>query len=233
MLVPWLGFVRPLALRSPEQPRLPGPDPITSRAYRRDLAEVRAWGSLTSTVRSPEQTQTALFWNANAVLQFQVALRDQVTARGFDAIRAARAFALLGTTTGDALIRCWRAKYDDPFWRPITAIREGTIDPDPTWTPLLATPPYPDYISGHACITGSATGTFAYLFGARSINVDVSSSVTSTTRHYDSAAALDAEAFNARIWLGFHFRTAMRDGSYIGHYTSDFVRSHYFGRARH
>ena len=47
MAVPWLGFVRPLALRSPTQPRLSGPDPITSRAYRRDLAEVRAYGSLT------------------------------------------------------------------------------------------------------------------------------------------------------------------------------------------
>lgn len=233
MAVPWLGFVRPMALRSPEQPRVPGPDPITSRAYRRDLAEVRAWGSVVSTVRSPAQTATALFWNANVMLQFQAAMRDQVTRRGYDAVRAARAFALLSTTIGDAQIRCWRAKYDHAFWRPVTAIREGSIDPDPTWMPLQAAPPYPDYTSGHACVTGAATGTFGYLFGARSMNLDVPSLTSAPARHYDSAAALDAEAFHARIWLGIHFRSAMRDGSYIGHYTSDFVRSHHFRRIRH
>jgi len=228
MAVPWLGFVRPLALRSPAQPWLSGPDPVTSRAYRRDLAEVRAYGSLTGSSRTPEQTETALFWNANAVAQFQAALRDQVTRRGYDPVRAARAFALLGTTTADALIRCWRSKYDEAYWRPITAIHEDPIDPDPAWTPLLPTPPYPDYISGHACITGAAVGTFAHLFGARSIDMDVSSSVTSTTRHYNSAEALRVEAFNARIWLGFHFRKAMTDGSQVGTYTSVWVRHHYF-----
>jgi hypothetical protein len=232
MAVPWLGFVRPLTLRSPTQPRLSGPDPITSRAYRRDLAEVRAYGSATGSLRTPQQTETALFWNDNANLQYQAALRDQVTRRGYDAVRAARAFAVLNTSIGDALIRCWRSKYDTAYWRPITAIREDARDPDPAWTSLLPTPPYPEYTSGHACITGAAVGTFAHLFGARSIDLDVSSAVTSTTRHYDTAEALRIEAFNARIWFGFHFRKAMTDGSYIGVYTSAWVRARHFQPTR-
>jgi hypothetical protein len=232
MAVPWLGFVRPLTLRSPARPALSGPDPITSRAYRRDLAEVRAYGAATGSPRTPQQTETALFFSDNVNLQYQTALRDQVTRRGYDAVRAARAFALLNTSVADALIRCWRAKYDEPYWRPVTAIREDARDPDPGWTPLLPTPPYPEYPSGHACLTGAAAGTFAHLFGARSIDLDLSSAATSTTRHYATAEALRIEAVNARIWLGFHFRKAMTDGSYIGLYTSAWVRSRHFEPAR-
>jgi hypothetical protein len=232
MLVPWLGFVRPLALRSPTQIRLPGPDKLKSRAYARDFAEVKATGAMTGSTRTPAQTETALFWSANSVLQYQQALQDQVTKRGWSIVRSARAFALLGTGTADALIGCWRSKYDYVFWRPITAIRLADTDgnratrPDRTWTPLIQTPPYSDYLSGHACVSGATTQTFGYLFGARSLDLVVSSSVTGTTRHFNSLKALDAETMNARIWLGLHFRKAMDDGNWIGRRTADYTMRH-------
>ncbi|HET6533650.1 MAG TPA: vanadium-dependent haloperoxidase [Actinoplanes sp.] len=232
MTAPWLGFLRPLTLRSPTQQHLHGPDSIDSRAYRRDLAEVRAYGSATGSARTPGQTETALFFNANAVAQYQTAMRDQVIRRGYDAVRAARAFALLNVTTLDAHIRCWRAKYDFAYWRPITAIREGSIDPDPAWTPLVPNPPYPEYPSGHACLTGSFAGTLAYLFGARSIDLTLSSSVTGTTRHYDTTAALIVDTRNARIWLGLHFRRAMVDATAIGLYTARWVQHRHFQPTR-
>jgi len=114
----------------------------------------------------------------------------------------------------------------------LIAIREDAVDPDPTWTPLQQTPPYPDYTSGHACVTGAFTGTLGYLFGPRSIDLDVSSTLTGTTRHYDSTAALDQETRNARIWLGFHFRRAMVDGTTVGHYTARWVQTHYLRPTR-
>jgi hypothetical protein len=234
MLVPWLGFVRPLALKSPTQVRLPGPDPITSKHYARDFAEVKATGAKEGSTRTAAQTETALFWNANSVSQYQAALRDQVTRRGLDIVRSARAFALLGTSTADALVACWRSKYDYAYWRPITAIRLADTDgnaataPDTTWSSLVATPPYPEYVSGHACVTGAASETFSRLFGARSVDLDISSTVTSTTRHYSSAAALDAETKNARIWLGLHFRKAMTDGNRLGHRVATWTASHEF-----
>lgn len=237
MLVPWLGFVEPLALKSPTQVRLPGPDPIRSKAYARDFAEVKAMGAAgDGSDRTPAQTQTALFWNANSVAQYQAALRDQVTERGLDIVKSARAFALLGASTADALVACWRAKYDYAYWRPITAIRLADTDgnratrPDPTWTPLVATPPYPDYVSGHACVSGATSETFSRLFGARSINLEVSSTVTGTTRHFRTAAALDAETENARIWLGLHFRQAMDDGNKLGHRAASWTATHEFQR---
>ncbi len=223
MVVPWLGFVRPLALRSATRLRLPGPDPLRSRAYARDFAEVRAYGARDGSARTPAQTQTALFWNANPVLQYQEALRDQVSRRGLDIAASARAFALLGTSTADALIACWRGKYDTASWRPVTAIREADTDgnrfttADPAWTPLVPTPAYPEYLSGHACATGAASGTFRHLFGAGPLDLTVSSPVTGTTRHYRTTRALDEETMDARIWLGIHFRKAMTDGNRLGH----------------
>jgi hypothetical protein len=236
MLAPWLGFVTPFALRSPTQIRLPGPDSIKSKAYARDFAEVKAKGALTGSTRTPAETATAFFWSANAALQYEVAMRDQVTRRGMDIVQSARAFALLGSGRGDALIACWRAKYDYAYWRPITAIPLADTDgnratkADPDWTSLVTTPPYPDYVSGHACLTGAASETFSYLFGSRSLDLDVSSLTTTPPRHFDTAAALDAETKNARIWLGLHFRKAMTDGNELGHRAASWTIRNEFQR---
>lgn len=80
MAVPWMGSVTPLLLRSSAQFGEPGPPPaLTSDRYTRDFNEVKAFGSATSTVRMPEQTSTALFFSGNAPIQFNAALRDQMT----------------------------------------------------------------------------------------------------------------------------------------------------------
>jgi hypothetical protein len=237
MLVPWLGFVGPLALHSPTEVTLPGPDPIGSAAYARDFAEVKTYGAASGSSRTPAQTETALFFNYNSVLQYQEGMRDEVTRRGLDIVESSRAFAMLGTATADALIACWRAKYDYAYWRPITAIREADTDGNPDtaqdsgWTPLATTPPYGDYVSGHACITGAATGTLSHLFGAGAIDLNLFSGVTNSTRHYGTAAAVDQDTKNARIWLGLHFRRAMTDGNLLGHAVADLTAARHFGAA--
>src|SRR5215207_8739167 len=69
MLVPWLGFVRPLALASPTQIPLAGPDALGTDAYARDFAEVKAYGAKNGSARTAAQTETAMFFNFNSVLQ--------------------------------------------------------------------------------------------------------------------------------------------------------------------
>jgi hypothetical protein len=232
MSSPWLGFVDPLTLRSPRQFKLHGPDSLRSKAYARDLAEVRAYGERTGSARTSEQTETALFWSVSPVLQFQAGLRDHVIRHRLDLVDAARAFAALSTANADALISCWRAKYDRPYWRPITAIREAGTGPDPAWTPLVDTPPYPEYASGHACVSGSTSEVLGRLFGRHSLDLNVSSTgptpPTPITRHYDSARALDEETSNARVWLGIHFRRAMTDGNELGHRVAAWTLRHRF-----
>jgi len=138
-------------------------------------------------------------------------------------VDSARIFAILSTTTADAVIACWRSTYDFAYWRPVAAIRMADTDgnrrtaPDPSWTPLVTTPPYPEYVSGHACITGATSNGLSYLFGAHRINLRLESSVTATSRSYMTARSLDRDTMNARIWLGIPFRKAMTDGNQLGH----------------
>ena len=224
MALPWFGFVEPLLLDSPTQIELDGPPDLDSRQYAREFIEEKAVGEFDSTVRTAAQTATAHFWNANATLQFQDAMRDLSDREDMSAREAAKMYAAINLTTADALIACWRAKYDFAFWRPITAIHEAESDDnprttaDPDWTPLIPTPPYPDYPSGHACLTGSVATGLADLAGSDDIDLYVKSvhNGVETTRHFTSAKKMIREAFNARIWLGIHFRTAMEDGSRIG-----------------
>jgi PAP2 superfamily len=234
MLAPWLGFVRPLLLGSPTQLPLAGPDPLTSIAYTRDFNEVKAMGAAASATRTPAQTETARFWNDSAPVQFQAGFRDLAIRHRLDIDHSARLFAILNMTTADAAIACWRAKYDFPFWRPSTAIQLADTDgnpattADPTWTPLVINPPYPDYPSGHACLTGATAQGLAHLFGPQKIDLVVSSAVTGTTRHYRTARTLDRDTMNARVWLGIHFRKAMVDGNRLGHRVSRWALRHYF-----
>jgi hypothetical protein len=236
MAVPWLGFVKPMVLSSPTQLGLPGPDPLTSDRYTRDFREVKRMGSVDSSLRTPEQTETALFFSDNPVAQFQASMRLLAGARDLTMLRAARMFALVDTGSADAMISCWRGKYRYAYWRPITAIQEADADgnpatsADPTWTPLIATPSYPEYPSGHACMTGSFASGLSHLFGATHLDIDVSSIVTGTTRHYDTAWQLNRETKNARIWLGLHFRAAMDDGNDLGQRAARYVDMHAFQR---
>ena len=84
-----------------------------------------------------------------------------------DLLTAARFEALGIAAVTNALIASWDAKYTYMFWRPITAIRAGDTDgnpetlADPTWTPLIATPPHPSYSSGHSTFGGAAATALA------------------------------------------------------------------------
>ena len=88
-------------------------------------------------------------------MQYNAALRDQVSVRHLDIVDAARMFAAIDMSVADADITVWHAKYVYGFWRPITAINLADTDgnpntvADPSWVPLIATPNYPEYPSGY------------------------------------------------------------------------------------
>ena len=117
-------------------------------------------------------------------------------------------------------------------WRPITAIREGNDDPNPRtaglagWTPLLGTPPYPDYVSGANGLTGSFTAMMRNFFGTDVMEFDVKSTSVNTTtpvRHFSRFSQVAQEVVDARILLGIHFRfadeEARRLGERVAHWT--------------
>ena len=83
----------------------------------------------------------------------------------------ARLLAHLNVAMADAVVGCWDAKYHYDFWRPIIAIQLADTDgnPDTTadtaWTPIIATPPFPEYPSAHSCVSSAATSILAAYFG--------------------------------------------------------------------
>ena len=240
MAVPWMGAVTPLLLRSGAQFGEPGPPPaMTSARYTRDFDEVKALGSATSTVRTAQQTSTALFFSGNASIQFNAALRDQLTVRPLDIVDAARMFAAVDMSEADAIISVWHAKYLYGFWRPVTAINLADTDgnpattADPSWTPLLTTPPYPDYVSGYSGLTGAFTRSLADALGTRDLQLTlISTAVPGAVRTYGSGRTLRDDVVSARVWLGIHFRTADTTGVDMGQRVAHWALTHYFGRGK-
>jgi hypothetical protein len=238
--VVWMGAVTPLLARGGAQFGEPGPPPaLTSARYARDFDEVKTMGSAGSTVRTAEQTATARFFSGNVIAQANLALREQVTARGLDLVQAARLFAAVGMTTADAIISIWHAKYHYGFWRPVTAIALADTDgnpattADPAWTALLATPPYPDYVSGYAGFIGAFTRALERTLGTRHLRLTLTSTaVPGVTRNYDSARELNAEVVDARVWLGFHFRFADTAGLRMGQDVASWSTDRYFRPVR-
>jgi hypothetical protein len=235
MLDPWLGFVTPLLVRSPFQFAPPPPPALTSSRYTNDFNEVKNYGSATSSVRTPEQTATALFFSSNPVVLFNGGMRDQVTVRNLDLVDAARMFAAADMSVADAIITVWRAKYDYGYWRPITAINLADTDgnpdtiADPTWVPLFTTPAYPEYPSGYNSFAASVTGSLEVLFHTQNLNLTlISTAVPPVVRHYDTGSAVRTDVVNARIWLGIHFRSADEASRNLGVELSHWVVDHFF-----
>jgi hypothetical protein len=235
MSAPWLGFVTPLLVHSATQFAPPAPPALTSARYTRDFAEVKALGSLDSTARTPEQTSTALFFSGNALIQYNAALRDQVTVRHLDIVDAARMFAAIDMSVADAEISVWHAKYVYGYWRPITAINLADTDgnpdtsPDPSWVPLRATPNYPEYPSGYNAFNSTVTHGIENVFHTRHLQVTlISTAVLGAQRHYDSGSALLQDVVDARVWLGFHFRTADIASRDMGEQIAAWTLNHYF-----
>jgi len=235
MTTPWLGFVTPLLVRSPLQFGPPPPPTLTSARYTGDFNEVKAFGSATSTVRTPAQTDTARFFSGNPLIQYNGGLRDQVAVRHLDIVDAARMFAAVDMSVADAFISVWRAKYDYGLWRPITAINLADSDgnpatvADPTWTPLLTTPPYPEYPGGYNVVNSTVSHGLEDLFRTRHLQLTlISTAVPGVTRFYDSGRALRRDVVAARVWLGIHFRFADTAAREMGRRLTAWTLDHYF-----
>ena len=235
MAAPWLGYVTPLLIDSCDDFPLDGPDTLGSADYADDLAEVTALGGTVSATRTSAQTQTAWFFSDNVIRQYQEARGLLAADEGLDIVESARMHALLNMTMADTLICTWKAKREFAFWRPITAIQTTT---DPTWAPLAGgTPPYPEYPSGHASLSGPMANGLEYLFPG-GFDLELRTSIpgaspntppsATTIRHYTSGSNLNMDTMNARIWLGIHFRDAMIDANEMGHEISDWAIDHYF-----
>lgn len=235
---PWVGNVRPFLLESATQFRTDGPPALTTDAWAKDFNEVKALGSVNSTVRTPEQEHIAIWWQSNGgpALLWNAVARDLVDdpANGVDIDGAALLFAKLNLSGADAAISCWNDKYYQDFWRPWQAIHEADRDgnpatqPDSSWTALISAP-YPENPSGHLALDGAYLRVLPAFFGTDEMEFDVTSSqFDGETRHFERFSQPLAEIMEARIWAGLHYRTADEQAVLLGGKIVDYMEQSYF-----
>ena len=146
----------------------------------------------------------------------------------------ARLFAAVDMSITDSIIAVWDAKYHYGYWRPITAIQLADTDGNPdtvadaTWEPLVATPPYPDYVSGFNGVTGALTRSVSRILGHGRVDLYITSVAAGVTRHYRFASKLNRDGINGRVWLGIHFRTADEVAINMSTRIANWGLNHYF-----
>src|SRR5438132_796628 len=153
--------------------------------------------------------------------------------RGTTLAENARLFALLNIALADAGILCWDCKYKLSFWRPVTGIREAdrANNPDTAadreWTPLLTTPPFPSYVSGHSSFSGAAATVLTDVFGDKVRFQTTSEGLPGATRKFDSFWAAAEEAGQSRIYGGIHWQFDNTEGLAIGKTLAKYVGHSY------
>lgn len=230
----WFATLRPFVIRDPGDFRTPGPPALAGATYARDLNEVKALGSATSTVRTPDQTEAAIWWDDPRLVEWEIKRRLAASHR-LGTVQTARMFAMVDVAAADTLIACYREKKFWSFWRPVTAIPLADTDgnpattADPAWTPLRITAPSTEYPSGHACFTSATVTALRTFFGRDDLTFSASSADSGTSRQYHRLSTAMAELVQARIWAGVHYRSAAVDGERLGRVVTHDVLSREFG----
>jgi hypothetical protein len=230
-VAPWIGHEDPFTTRDPEdftenQFKLAGPPDLASDEWAEMFNLTTAYGSLTSTVRTPEQSNLALFWAENPTPRiWNRAVVAIANGQSLDDLAKVRLYTQVHVSSADATIACWLVKYTEQFWRPLTAItttfddgNPGT-ETDPTWRPFGGTPNHPEYPSGHACSTGAIATTLRHFFGTDGFTFTVESRALGLTQNFLTYSRFSDAEYDvnlSRIYLGIHFWAAQVDGTRLG-----------------
>jgi len=131
-----------------------------------------------------------------------------------DPVKSAQSFALTAVALYDGFISCWDEKYRSSYVRPVTVINELI---DKNWLPLLQTPPFPEYTSGHSTITASAATVLTKLYGENFAFEDSSDyHYIGLKRKFNSFQAAAAEASISRVYGGIHYTLSVNTGAEQG-----------------
>ena len=214
-LLPNWGKNRTFAMPSTAECALPPPvdysEDKTSEFYKQALEVVETKQNLTA-----EQRAIAKFWSDDAMLTptppghwisiaLQIFTRDHV---GLD--KSVEVLARLGVAQADAFIGCWNSKFQYDLLRPITYIRRTM---DPKWEPLLNTPPFPEYPSGHSTQSGAAATVMTQMFGENFAFEDATRKSDGVKpRAFPNFWAAANEAGISRLYGGIHYRAAIERG---------------------
>ena len=225
---PQWGGVTPFAISSADAlaAQIGAPPALNSAQWAADLNQVESLGAADSTTRTADETQIAQFWSGGIGTPTPPGLWNTIAqtvaqSQGSSLSANVRMFAILNTALADAAIADWDVKYTNGSWRPIQAVPvantvNSAATSDANWTPLLVTPAFPEFASGHSTFSSAAATVLASIFGD---NTSFSFSVPNlpgVTRDYTSFSQAAAEAGMSRIYGGIHFMFSNTAGLKLG-----------------
>jgi PAP2 superfamily len=210
----------------------PGPPPdLKSDTWTKDYNEIKEIGEKNSSSRTPQQTETARLWLAAGPIAYHPWARQIAIARKMSVVDTARFMALLSVAEADAIQSVYAAKWHYMFWRPMTAIRNGDIDGNPstereaTWEPIDNTPLHPEYPCAHCIVSGAVTTVIGKVLGTTDIPEVAISTPTApgVTHRFTNTNDIAQEIAMARIYAGFHYRNSTVVGQDMGRKIGEYV----------
>ena len=235
---PHWNQIRPFVIDSADQfvPIRPTEfDMAKGSQFYKELMEVYDVGnSLTE-----EQKEIASFWDCNPyvmnVTGHVMAATKKITPGGHwigivkivakksnsDLMQTAEAYALTSVALADGFISCWDEKFRSNLIRPETLINQHI---DEEWLPLLQTPPFPEYTSGHSVISNAAATALTSIYGDNfAFDDDTEVKYGLPIRSFNSFIHASEEAAISRLYGGIHYMPAIANGVTQGKALGNYV----------
>ncbi len=239
---PHWNKIRPFVIDSAAQFKPVPPPPFSMEKgsdFYKELEEVyNISNEITSKGDSSEEVQIAQFWDCNPYVSVTRGHLMFATKKitpgahwmGITKIASRKtnstfsktlyAYTKASIAMADAFISCWDEKYRSNLVRPETLINENI---DPNWKPILQTPPFPEYTSGHSVVSGAASVALTDVFGDNfSFDDDTEVPYGLPIRSFTSFKQAADEAAISRMYGGIHYRAAVevgvKQGRDLGHF---------------
>ena len=224
--------IRPFTLDSASQFK-PAPHPEFSlkkgTAFYDELIEVyEIKKEMEKKGNESEEIKIAQFWDCNPYVSTQrghlMFATKKITPGGhwmgickivskkadLDFAQSSYAYTATAIALADGFISCWEEKYSSNLVRPETLINKYIDD---NWSPVLQTPPFPEYSSGHSVVSGAASIVLTKIFGEDfSFRDDTEVKYGLPVRSFNSFSHAASEAAVSRLYGGIHYRSAIENG---------------------
>lgn len=240
---PHWNKIRPFVIKDAAQFK-PAPPPAFSldkdSDFYKELKEVYDISqSITEKGDTSEEIEIAQFWDCNPYVSVNrghlMFATKKITPGGhwmgiakiatqkaeFDVSQTLLTYVKTSVAMADAFISCWDEKYRSNLVRPETLINEHIDD---SWQPILQTPPFPEYVSGHSVVSGAASEALTSILGDNfSFNDTTEVPYDLPVRNFKSFRLAAQEAAISRMYGGIHYRAAVDIGLQQGVELGQFV----------
>lgn len=240
---PHWNKIRPFVIDSANQFRPTPPPPFSMEEGSDFFKEVKEVYDISNEITSKgdesEEIEIAQFWDCNpyvSVTRGHLMFATKKITPGAhwigitkiacrksnaDVNKTVYAYTKASIAMVDAFISCWDEKYRSSLIRPETLINEHI---DENWVPILQTPPFPEYTSGHSVVSGAAAVTLTDIFGDNfAFDDDTEVPYGLPVRSFTSFKQAADEAAISRMYGGIHYRAAVEIGVGQGRSLGKFV----------